>query len=154
MVDWTQYSAAVLLLAFILPVCANQHANPHGGLVRTGHTALKRAFGGGNANSAVARTQPKSMAAFLNSHKINVQHPLAAHKAHQLEVKLPALIKQHAKTAAGVGALAKIDSAKPTKATATKQYSISPLHKDGQAIESPVKWEGFNPRHASEILEV
>ena len=33
-------------------------------------------------------------------------------------------------------------------------HSSIPLHKDGIAIQPPAKWAGFNPRHASEILEV
>ena len=32
--------------------------------------------------------------------------------------------------------------------------STFPLHKDGIAIQPPGKWAGFNPRHASEVLEV
>jgi hypothetical protein len=33
-------------------------------------------------------------------------------------------------------------------------HSSIPLHKDGVAIQNPAKWAGFNPRHASEVLEV
>jgi hypothetical protein len=128
------------------------------------------------------RSQPKSMDARLISHTVKAHHPYIYHSQHQLEATAPVLTKQHGKAVAAGGvasiALAKLmkfvtpkqhasfpahkaegglvkpDTAKLTKVAATKQHSTFPLHKDGRAIQSPVKWEGFNPRHASEILEV
>jgi hypothetical protein len=181
MVDW---HFAVLVVAFIIPVCANQHEGfAHGSLEKTGiHLASKKALGGhaGHADSIFSK-KFRSQHAHLISPKIKAHH---ARIRHQTSAKATDLIEHHphakAATAAGLaknemakplkvaapkqhltfplhkaeGASAKLDPAQLTKVAATKQHPTFPLHKDGRAITSPVKWEGFNPRHASEILEV
>ncbi len=180
MVDLKHF--AILFVAFILPICANQHEGfSHGRFEPTGsHAASKMALGShaGHADSIVTK-KFRSQHTLLISHKAKAHH---LHTQHQIAAKAPALIEHHphakAATAAGLAnkkVLAKIavpkehstsplhkaeaspaktDSAKLMKAAATKQHSTFPLHKDGRAIQAPVKWEGFNPRHASEILEV